>query len=165
MSTEEELANLTIDEDEGVSVRSGEEEVDVGEDFNLCLVGKVLTESLVHFLSMKNTLTNLWHPFEASRNENLKLEGPRVGAPVDSSSSQEHVETLLDPIWIERRAIFRLEREGRCNFIEFFFFTYLCNSERRERSFNMEVHHILWCIGGGVAKGIIEFVKTVRKRM
>ncbi|KAH1046947.1 hypothetical protein J1N35_037731 [Gossypium stocksii] len=61
MSTEEELANLNIDEDEEVSVRSGKKEVDVGEDFNSCLVGRVLTESLVHFLSMKKSLTNLWH--------------------------------------------------------------------------------------------------------
>ncbi|MBA0812940.1 hypothetical protein Gohar_026853, partial [Gossypium harknessii] len=201
-------ANRACYKDEEVSVRLGEDKVDFGENFNLCLVGRVLMESLVHFLSMKNTLTNLWHPLGgtsitdicekrdgaclrflpvkanagrsrggvwlgkfikgrakkdnatslwlreepkegikvggrsnrdqcnlASRNENLKLERSRVGAPANSSSSQEHVETGLDPIWIERRLIFRLERGGRCNLQSFSSsYIYVIVKEEREVS-------------------------------
>ncbi|MBA0570072.1 hypothetical protein Golob_003759, partial [Gossypium lobatum] len=47
---EEELANLNI--------------VDEKEDYKLCLVGRVLTDSMVLFLSMRNTLVDLWHPLE-----------------------------------------------------------------------------------------------------
>ncbi|MBA0749089.1 hypothetical protein Gogos_003050 [Gossypium gossypioides] len=50
VTIEEELANLNI--------------VDEEEDYKLCLVGRVLTDSMVHFLSMRNTLVDLWHPLE-----------------------------------------------------------------------------------------------------
>ncbi|KAG8491294.1 hypothetical protein CXB51_014567 [Gossypium anomalum] len=30
--------------------------------YDLCLVGRVLTDSIVHFPSLKNTLADLWHP-------------------------------------------------------------------------------------------------------
>ncbi|MBA0552009.1 hypothetical protein Golob_022853 [Gossypium lobatum] len=59
---EEELANLNIDEIKDMSVISIKEEVGFDEDYNLCLVGQLLTESVVHFSSPRNTLANLWHP-------------------------------------------------------------------------------------------------------
>ncbi|KAH1113985.1 hypothetical protein J1N35_007363 [Gossypium stocksii] len=62
---EEELANLNIYKIEDIPVRSVEEEVGFDEDYNLCLVGQLLTESVVHFPSLRNTLVDLWHPFGA----------------------------------------------------------------------------------------------------
>ncbi|MBA0582031.1 hypothetical protein Gorai_024184 [Gossypium raimondii] len=59
---EKELAILNIDEIEDMPVRSIKEEVGFDEDYNLCLVGQLLTESVVHFSLLRNTLTNLWHP-------------------------------------------------------------------------------------------------------
>ncbi|MBA0763344.1 hypothetical protein Gotri_012797, partial [Gossypium trilobum] len=42
-----------------------QEEIEEVEDkFKLCLVGRVLTESVVHFPSMRNTLAELWHPLD-----------------------------------------------------------------------------------------------------
>ncbi|MBA0609260.1 hypothetical protein Godav_021341, partial [Gossypium davidsonii] len=34
----------------------------VKDDQRLCLVGRVLTDSVVHFPSTRNTLADLWHP-------------------------------------------------------------------------------------------------------
>ncbi|MBA0729681.1 hypothetical protein Golax_022852 [Gossypium laxum] len=33
-----------------------------GPEYGLCLVGQVLTDSIVNFPSLKNTLADLWHP-------------------------------------------------------------------------------------------------------
>ncbi|MBA0850242.1 hypothetical protein Goshw_027318, partial [Gossypium schwendimanii] len=46
--------NLTDDEEEILEGQSIDEEED--EEYELCLVGKVLTESVVHFPSMRRTL-------------------------------------------------------------------------------------------------------------
>ncbi|KAK5785976.1 hypothetical protein PVK06_040600 [Gossypium arboreum] len=59
---EENFGNLNIDEDEEIPVHFTEEDVDVVEDYSWCLMRRVLTESVVHFMSMRNTLANLWHP-------------------------------------------------------------------------------------------------------
>ncbi|KAH1082626.1 hypothetical protein J1N35_022387 [Gossypium stocksii] len=59
---EEELSNLNIDEIKDIPVKFVEEEVEFDEDYNLCLVGRVLTESVMHFPSLRNMLANLWHP-------------------------------------------------------------------------------------------------------
>ncbi|MBA0753514.1 hypothetical protein Gogos_021582 [Gossypium gossypioides] len=63
---EEKLANLNIDEIEDIPVRSVEEEIRFYEDYNLCLVGRVLTESVVHFPSLRNMSADLWHPLGES---------------------------------------------------------------------------------------------------
>lgn len=57
---EEELANLNIVDDEEISVQAVEDEV--GTNYSMCMVGRVLTDSVVHFPSMRNMLANLWHP-------------------------------------------------------------------------------------------------------
>lgn len=52
--------NLTDDEDdvlEGESITKGEED-----EFEFYLVGRVLTESVVHFPSMRSTMVKVWHP-------------------------------------------------------------------------------------------------------
>ncbi|MBA0879066.1 hypothetical protein Goshw_003306 [Gossypium schwendimanii] len=32
------------------------------ESYDLCLVGRVITDSIVNFTSLRNTLADLWHP-------------------------------------------------------------------------------------------------------
>ncbi|MBA0676459.1 hypothetical protein Goari_017935, partial [Gossypium aridum] len=61
---EEELENLNIVDEEEQPIHNQEEEEENEDDFNLCLVGKVLTSSAVHFLLMRNILAELWHPME-----------------------------------------------------------------------------------------------------
>ncbi|PPD67699.1 hypothetical protein GOBAR_DD35423 [Gossypium barbadense] len=61
---EEELANLNIVDKEEEPVQTLEDEDTIEEEYNLCLVGRVLTNSVVHFPSMRNILEKLWHPLE-----------------------------------------------------------------------------------------------------
>ncbi|PPD77426.1 hypothetical protein GOBAR_DD25649 [Gossypium barbadense] len=61
---EEELENLNIVDEEEQPIHNQEEEEENEDDFNLCLVGKVLTSSAVHFLLMRKVLAELWHPME-----------------------------------------------------------------------------------------------------
>ncbi|MBA0731796.1 hypothetical protein Golax_022759, partial [Gossypium laxum] len=57
-----ELANLNIiDEEEDPMVVLGVNNDDE-ESYDLCLVGRVLTDSVVNFPSLRNTLADLWHP-------------------------------------------------------------------------------------------------------
>ncbi|MBA0548731.1 hypothetical protein Golob_019813 [Gossypium lobatum] len=56
------LANLNImDEEEDPLVVVGDD-ISVDPEYRLCLVGRVLTNSIVNFPSLKNTLADLWHP-------------------------------------------------------------------------------------------------------
>ncbi|KAH1072497.1 hypothetical protein J1N35_024825 [Gossypium stocksii] len=57
---DEELANLSLlyEEDE---VFHGETVVN-DRNFQFCLVGRYLTDSVVHFPSLRNTMADLWHP-------------------------------------------------------------------------------------------------------
>ncbi|MBA0792520.1 hypothetical protein Gohar_017013, partial [Gossypium harknessii] len=52
--------NITDDEEEILEGQSIDEEED--EEYELCLVGNVLTKSVVHFPSMRRTLAEVWHP-------------------------------------------------------------------------------------------------------
>ncbi|MBA0673921.1 hypothetical protein Goari_015543, partial [Gossypium aridum] len=57
-----ELANLNIiDEEEDPIVVLEENKADE-ESYDLCLVGRVITDSIVNFNSLRNTLADLWHP-------------------------------------------------------------------------------------------------------
>ncbi|MBA0819469.1 hypothetical protein Gohar_021233 [Gossypium harknessii] len=57
-----ELANLNIiDEEEDPMVVLGANN-DVVQLYDLCLVGRVLTDSVVNFPSLRNTFADLWHP-------------------------------------------------------------------------------------------------------
>ncbi|MBA0805028.1 hypothetical protein Gohar_004573, partial [Gossypium harknessii] len=60
----EELANLNIAKEEEESVQTTEDEDVVEEEFNFCLVERLLMDSLVHIPSMRNLLSELWHPLE-----------------------------------------------------------------------------------------------------
>ncbi|MBA0849750.1 hypothetical protein Goshw_020246 [Gossypium schwendimanii] len=55
------LANLSLDEEEDEGLQFATEEGSQQPLYDLCLVGCVLTESVVNFLAMKNTMANLWH--------------------------------------------------------------------------------------------------------
>ncbi|MBA0573828.1 hypothetical protein Golob_001085, partial [Gossypium lobatum] len=58
---EENLVKLNIDDDEEVVL-----EIPITEEsessFDLCLVGRFFTTSVIQFHAMWNTLANIWHP-------------------------------------------------------------------------------------------------------
>lgn len=58
---DEELTNLNISDGEDTIEGQQIAEEEDGE-YELCLVGKVLTESVVHFQSMRRKLAEIWHP-------------------------------------------------------------------------------------------------------
>ncbi|MFQ6655135.1 hypothetical protein Gotur_025827 [Gossypium turneri] len=57
---EDAMANLKLldDEEEVIHEVTGEESF----IFQFCLVGRCLTDSVVHFSSLRNTMADLWHP-------------------------------------------------------------------------------------------------------
>lgn len=57
---EEELTNLSLLDEEEEAFH--EEGVVVEKSFQFCLVGRCLTDSVVHFSSLRNTMADLWHP-------------------------------------------------------------------------------------------------------
>ncbi|PPS00823.1 hypothetical protein GOBAR_AA19826 [Gossypium barbadense] len=57
---EEELANLNLLDDEEEAFQ-GDITV-VERNYQFCLVGRCLTDSVVHFSSLRNTMADLWHP-------------------------------------------------------------------------------------------------------
>ncbi|MBA0872654.1 hypothetical protein Goshw_017919 [Gossypium schwendimanii] len=61
---EEDMTKLNITEEEEEPIRDHGEGEKSEDKFNLCLVGKVLTNSVVHFPSMRFVLADLWHPIE-----------------------------------------------------------------------------------------------------
>ncbi|MBA0648537.1 hypothetical protein Goklo_016237 [Gossypium klotzschianum] len=86
----EEFARVSISNDKEVLMQNQGDEDAVDEDFRLCLVGRVLTHSVVHFPSMRNILTNLWHSLGGVSimdiggcNEDPQLECPWAEATVD----------------------------------------------------------------------------------
>ncbi|MBA0803496.1 hypothetical protein Gohar_013704, partial [Gossypium harknessii] len=54
------MANLNLADKEEEAFQ--EEELETEEDFRFCLVRSCLTDSVVHFLSLRNTVADLWHP-------------------------------------------------------------------------------------------------------
>ncbi|KAL4283553.1 hypothetical protein GQ457_16G019770 [Hibiscus cannabinus] len=58
------LASLTIEdgEDEAIELQLPPKIEEVADEYALCLDGRFLTSSVVHFLSMRNTLANVWQP-------------------------------------------------------------------------------------------------------
>ncbi|KAK5833830.1 hypothetical protein PVK06_017693 [Gossypium arboreum] len=73
---DDELVNLNImDDEEDPMVVSGADTA-IGQLYDLCMVGQVLTDSVVNFPSLKNMLADLWHPLRGV--DISKLEGKRV---------------------------------------------------------------------------------------
>ncbi|PPS03283.1 hypothetical protein GOBAR_AA17373 [Gossypium barbadense] len=61
---EDELANLNLADEEKDPIQGQEDDEETEEDFSLHIVGKVLTDSAVHFSSIRNVLAELWHLIE-----------------------------------------------------------------------------------------------------
>ncbi|KAH1072636.1 hypothetical protein J1N35_024964 [Gossypium stocksii] len=61
---EDEMTKLKLANEEDDQAHDHEESDEVEEDFKLCLVRKVLTNSTAHFLSLRNMLAEVWHPIE-----------------------------------------------------------------------------------------------------
>ncbi|GMI99100.1 hypothetical protein like AT3G31430 [Hibiscus trionum] len=59
---EENLASLSIGDGEEEVFEVPSELLETEDDYAHCLVGKFLTSSVIHFLAMRNTLADLWHP-------------------------------------------------------------------------------------------------------
>ncbi|KAK5845134.1 hypothetical protein PVK06_001288 [Gossypium arboreum] len=57
---EDELVNLYLANEEEEAFQ--EDPKNSTNDLQFCLVGSCLTDSVVHFPSLRNTLANLWHP-------------------------------------------------------------------------------------------------------
>ncbi|KAG8486545.1 hypothetical protein CXB51_020029 [Gossypium anomalum] len=57
-----EFAGLTLDEEEGAVLQIQDDPNSIREEEVLNLVGCFLTASIIHFLAMKSTMANLWHP-------------------------------------------------------------------------------------------------------
>ncbi|MBA0859039.1 hypothetical protein Goshw_002689 [Gossypium schwendimanii] len=57
---EEELANFSLLDDEEEAFQ--EEAVAMERTYQFCLVGHCLTDSVVHFPSLRNAMADLWHP-------------------------------------------------------------------------------------------------------
>ncbi|MBA0609088.1 hypothetical protein Godav_021211 [Gossypium davidsonii] len=58
---EKNMVELCLDDEEEV-LQFGVEPIPQKSGYDLCLVRYCLTTSVVHFLAMKNTMANLWHP-------------------------------------------------------------------------------------------------------
>ncbi|MBA0679851.1 hypothetical protein Goari_011597 [Gossypium aridum] len=65
---EDELENLILVDEE---VEAFQEESELEEDFKFCLVRSCLTDSVVHFSSLRNTLAGLWYPIDGISITNL----------------------------------------------------------------------------------------------
>ncbi|MBA0755035.1 hypothetical protein Gogos_021631 [Gossypium gossypioides] len=57
---EDAMANLRLLDDEEEAIQEDERVVSAAYQF--CLVGRCLTDSVVHFPSLRNTMADLWHP-------------------------------------------------------------------------------------------------------
>ncbi|GMI85604.1 hypothetical protein like AT3G31430 [Hibiscus trionum] len=59
---EENLASLSIEDVEEEAFKVPSDLLESEDEYALCLVGKFLTSTVIHFLAMRNTLADLWHP-------------------------------------------------------------------------------------------------------
>ncbi|MBA0624776.1 hypothetical protein Godav_010067, partial [Gossypium davidsonii] len=68
---EKELAKLIFEEEEDEGLQFATEARPQRSIYEMCLVGCCLTTSIVNFLALKNTMTNLWHSLGESRSLTL----------------------------------------------------------------------------------------------
>ncbi|MBA0637673.1 hypothetical protein Godav_025824, partial [Gossypium davidsonii] len=68
---ENELAQLTINEEEDAVIQIQENPGTERREEFLQLVGSFLTASIIHFPAMKGTMANLWHPIRGVRIQDL----------------------------------------------------------------------------------------------
>ncbi|MBA0810312.1 hypothetical protein Gohar_002316 [Gossypium harknessii] len=79
---ENELAQLTINEDEDAVIKIEENHGTERREKFLQLVGCFLIASIIHFPAMKGTMENLWHPVQGVRIQDLgeKSVNPFLGS-------------------------------------------------------------------------------------
>ncbi|MBA0756617.1 hypothetical protein Gogos_021959 [Gossypium gossypioides] len=58
------LANLSLDDGKDEAFPVPKEIESQSSAYSFCLVGCFLTASVIHFLAMRNTMVNLWHPMK-----------------------------------------------------------------------------------------------------
>ncbi|MBA0833960.1 hypothetical protein Goarm_006364 [Gossypium armourianum] len=68
---ENDLANLSLEEEEDEGMQFETEARPQKSPYDLCLVGCCLTTSVVHSTTTKNTMANLWHPLGGIQISNL----------------------------------------------------------------------------------------------
>ncbi|KAE8678428.1 hypothetical protein F3Y22_tig00111410pilonHSYRG00064 [Hibiscus syriacus] len=61
-TVEDDLAFLTLEDDDDSEIQVEKENHPTGISFELCFVGRFLTTSVIHFQSLRTTLANLWRP-------------------------------------------------------------------------------------------------------
>ncbi|KAK8586480.1 hypothetical protein V6N13_010071 [Hibiscus sabdariffa] len=65
LSMESNMALMSTDDGKEEAIVLPSEVVEVEDEYAMCLVGRFLTSSVIYFLSMRNTLANVWHPLRA----------------------------------------------------------------------------------------------------
>ncbi|PPR99376.1 hypothetical protein GOBAR_AA21288 [Gossypium barbadense] len=78
---EEEHANINLDDEEEELIPCEKDPNELKDDYQICLVGKALTECVVHFPFLKRTLANLWHPLGAVTITNIGEKRVLDGIP------------------------------------------------------------------------------------
>ncbi|MBA0723635.1 hypothetical protein Golax_004202, partial [Gossypium laxum] len=59
---EADTTNMSLEDKEEESIPCEREPNNDDEDRRFCLVGRALTDCIIHFLPLKITMTDLWHP-------------------------------------------------------------------------------------------------------
>ncbi|MBA0816018.1 hypothetical protein Gohar_000727, partial [Gossypium harknessii] len=59
---ENDLASLSLKDEEEKILQAQKEPDSMVVEYQFCLVGCFLTVSVIHFLTMRSTKVNLWHP-------------------------------------------------------------------------------------------------------
>ncbi|KAH1075468.1 hypothetical protein J1N35_027796 [Gossypium stocksii] len=77
--------------------------------YDLCLVGRVLTDSVVHFPSLKNTLVDLWHPLRGVSIS--EMENKRIRRILFRFYSEIDLKRVLDGLpWFFNRHLILFHR-------------------------------------------------------
>ncbi|PPE02531.1 hypothetical protein GOBAR_DD00425 [Gossypium barbadense] len=59
---EAKIVNLNLEDEDEELILCKKDSSNEKDEHRLCLVGKALTDCVIHFPSLKRTLTDLWHP-------------------------------------------------------------------------------------------------------
>lgn len=65
------MADLCLEDEEEEVLQFGEKIILQKSGYDLCLVGCCLTEKVVHFPALKNTIANLWYSLGGIQISNL----------------------------------------------------------------------------------------------
>ncbi|MBA0552143.1 hypothetical protein Golob_022981 [Gossypium lobatum] len=79
------IANLSLEGEEEESIPCEREPKNDDEDRRFCLVGRALIDCVIHFPSLKRTITDLWHP----------LGGASINFPPSEYRGRSKVDTIV----------------------------------------------------------------------